>query len=355
LGLHAQSQRSDQQRAQVYFAPNTELATMLAELTKNGLPLLAFQRRQPQGTQLWTDEFSLDQVVWQTSTDLTNQYWQSHAALRQDLLASYRRLAAKRIEDPAWQALVDSVPETFIGCWESSSCPTIIIYRITTEGSPQSLQNLAQSTLVDRVDQQTTSNSAPAQVNPVLWRPQKGDVDIQPSSVAGERYINNTMYWGTTAGFTANSAYEHDFFLNNSEESAYGPGTYLTADQSLTGIPTVAHWTSNLPSPYLDTRFEDPDFVRSYTIGAADGAAIVADTWYTSLIRAANGEADIDNGYLQAQLGHRTPPDCYSTWCVFGDQIVDIYPAYAIDPVPGQYSWQFYSILLPVIERGGPS
>lgn len=125
-----------------------------------------------------------------------------------------------------------------------------------------------------------------------------------------------TIYWDSpsrVSGFEANSAYEHDFFLNDSDESQHGPGTYLDDSDGLDRVPDVSHWSSTLPRAYMDTRSGDPDFLKSFTIGSADGDAIQSGVLYTSYIRTVNGDTNIDNGFLQAQLGYRFPSGCYST------------------------------------------
>ena len=112
--------------------------------------------------------------------------------------------------------------------------------------------------------------------------------------------------------------------MNDSDESQYGPGTYLDDSDGLDQVPDVSHWSSSLPRAYMDTRSGDPGYLKSFTIGSADGDAIQSGIWYNSYIRTVNGDADDDNGFLQAQLGYRQPSWCYTTWCVFGSEHVNI-------------------------------
>ncbi len=63
---------------------------------------------------------------------------------------------------------------------------------------------------------------------------------------------------------------------------------------------------------------------------------IVEGDW--SNIVAAKGDADTDTAKLFAQLGHRTPSSCYSTWCVFADQTEVILNAWVIS-IPGDRAW----------------
>lgn len=197
-----------------------------------------------------------------------------------------------------------------------------------------------------------TPNATPAPYN--LWVPSRGSIHVQPSVVQGERYVQNRMSWDTPArlsAFSSTSTYEHDFFLNDSDSSIYGPGTYLSDAQDLVGIPIVSHWSSDLPQPYLDTRFGIDDFIKAYTIGSAEADSLQPVAFYYYYIRTPNGDADIDNGCLVAQIGRRVPSNCYTTWCAFGIQGEAIYNCYdyKVGPIPGDFFWVFSRIYLPIV------
>jgi hypothetical protein len=175
-------------------------------------------------------------------------------------------------------------------------------------------------------------------IDPTKWVPAQGTSYIHPSS-AGGRYVQQNMYWNSwwnVSGFGINSTYEHDFFLYN-----YDNRTYLSSNQAANGIPTVSYWTSNLPRPYLDTRFGDPSGEKAYTIGSANGLDIWPFNQYWYYIRTPNGNTSVDTGKINAQLGYRNPSWCYTTWCSFQDPNTPIYRlilAWNIS-APGTKNW----------------
>jgi len=252
-------------------------------------------------------------------------------------------------------------------CWVSRGCPKVDVWSLIVLGNPANLLELSNSVLVGQIDAEPlestnrtysptpTPNATPAPYN--LWVPSRGSIHIHPSVVQGERYVRNRMRWDTASRLSAfglTSTYEHDFFLNDSDGSVYGPGTYLSDAQDIFDVPIVSHWSSNLPSPYLDTRFGDPDYVKAFTIGSADADSIQPVTFYYYYIRTPNGDANNDNGYLLAQIGHRVPSGCYTTWCAFGVQDPEaIYLPYDGDPIPGDFTWVFTKVFLPLAVRDG--
>jgi hypothetical protein len=172
--------------------------------------------------------------------------------------------------------------------------------------------------------------------DPNTWAPKQGYSYVFPSSVQGERYTTQYMWWNDVSGFDAISTYEHDFFLNN-----YDGQTYLDSGQDLWGFPNVTYAASNLPRPYLDTRFSDPEGEKAYTIGSSEASSIQANTsyWYYNYIRTLEGNADTDTGKLQAQLGYRSPSWCYeNTWCSYSIAIENLISAWNIS-VPGSQYW----------------
>jgi hypothetical protein len=183
----------------------------------------------------------------------------------------------------------------------------------------------------------TVLSQAAANVDENTWVPVSGKIITAPSA-AGGRYVEQQMQWSNVSGFGSNSTYEHDFFLKNSAGTQRPAGTYLDRSETLGRIPKVEYYTSNLPRYYLDTRLLDgPDEV-AFTIGSAQASEIKVGTAYMSYIRTKNGDADVDDGKLQAQLGHRTPSFCYGPGCIFGDQIVSLVQAWEV-PVPGVKTW----------------
>ncbi|MFH1318644.1 MAG: hypothetical protein ABIH71_06485 [Candidatus Omnitrophota bacterium] len=133
---------------------------------------------------------------------------------------------------------------------------------------------------------------------------------------------------------------KHDFFLNN-----YDNKTYLDASQSSpSGFPIVLYVSSNLPNPYLDTRFGDPEGEKAYSVGSLQASDILANTgfWYGIFIVTNQGNTDIDSGKLQGQLGERSPSWVYSPWAVYSKATYNLIPAWSM-PVPiYQMNWQRY-------------
>ncbi len=360
------AQKQDSKIARVHFAPATELSTAMKEMERYGVRLLAFQRAYKIGGQTVVDGYFLkpDDQDQADASALEGRYWRSHGAMLQDLAQDINLNQRDFVDAEAqavWQRRADAViqaQEKFTSlerCWITGTCPTVDVVTMLVSGDAVALSEVARSSLVTRVEIQgeTTRNSRSdtdntrglmpqTLVSSSTWMPSQGDVHVHPSSYAGERYVTNWMKWNDVAGFGSNSTYEHDFFLNDSDNSKYGPGTYLSDAETWNGIPNVSYWSTSLPRPYLDTRTTDPDYLKSYTVGCSDGDALAADVWYYTYVRAANGDAEIDNGFLQGELGHREPSWCYeSTWCVQGDNHVNIYPPYDIDPIPGDFYWTY--------------
>jgi hypothetical protein len=77
----------------------------------------------------------------------------------------------------------------------------------------------------------------------------------------------------------------------------------------------------------------------AFTIGAARANQLQANVMYHNYIRTANGNATSDKFKVQAQVGHRSPDGCDTTWCSFGDENVRLVPAWS-DAVPGTREWE---------------
>jgi len=372
------SQETDTVVAEVYLVEAYEVDDVLTEMSRYDIQPSTIIREYAAGEQTYTEGYNLEASDWQDTPDLRSLYWQSHGGMLTDIQASIERQSEEKefneLEAIAWQEFVEGANASadeftsIEGCWENNECPDVQIKRLMVVGSNDSLQQLAdESDLVSSIEiwDETAApdptpvpseTSAPEPVGAssradafsavtssiANWLPNYGTIDIKPSSTPGQRYVLNLVYWHTSdrvSGFDATSAYEHDFFLNDSDTSQYGPGTYLDDSQSINEVPIVEHWSSTLPSPYLDTRLTDDDYFKAFTIGSADGNAIQSGTYYNYYIRTVNGDASTDNGFLQAQLGYRSPSWCYTTWCVFGSSYVDIYNEYDVDPIPGTFSW----------------
>jgi len=179
-------------------------------------------------------------------------------------------------------------------------------------------------------------------VNPNKWAPKQGWLYTGDSSVAGERYATNYMWWNDVSGFSGQSfqtAYEHDFLLDSSNGK-----TYLdSADTFGTDYPKITYGASTLPEPYLDTRAFDNAFGElGYTIGSANANQITAgDQYYDyTYIRTLTGDEDTDNAKVQAQFSEYISGCSSPAFCIFsvsGTPITTVAPWDV--PVPGSHFW----------------
>lgn len=365
------------QTAIIHLVEPVSIEKILKEITNYNIDLLAFHCRRRFKNRVITDGYYLTPEDKRTLDDNTLQerYWLSFGAMLDDLYRDMEMSTPEMGSEVAWQDYVEQINQArrnfspIHGCWETHNCPIVYVVSILVRGEKTSLSAMLNSPLVGRVEfsqaqdeinslaATPTPNATPAPYN--LWVPNRGSIHVQPSVVQGERYILNRMSWDTAtrlSAFGSTSTYEHDLFLNDSDSSLYGPGTYLSDAQDLVGIPIVSHWSSDLPQPYLDTRFGDEDYIKAYTIGSAEADSLQPVAFYYYYIRTPNGDADIDNGYLLAQIGRRVQSNCYTTWCVFGVQDPEaIYPPYEVDPIPGDFFWVFSRLYLPLIIKSSQS
>ncbi len=163
----------------------------------------------------------------------------------------------------------------------------------------------------------TTGSTVALEQSGMAWVPSYVSVE---SGIweGGARYIRSTMIWYSEPWFPENSTYENDLWLNNSPDSALGPGTYLSQAETFPAIPATIQWDSNLPAPYLDSRLLDSRSTElAYTIGSGDAHNIQAGVEYYTLLVMEAGEADFDDARLYAQLGEQAPAGCTDTLCSY--------------------------------------
>ena len=174
------------------------------------------------------------------------------------------------------------------------------------------------------------------------WIPDYGMYICLPSNAnPGKRFISQFMRWNNPA-FIANRTYEQDFILNNSSNSSLGAGVYLSDEQQFFMRPKPVYAATNLPAPYLDTRFQDASHLKAYTLGCADAEDILANKWYATFMLFEKGTEDIDNAAITAQIGEgRTPAftPSNSTYFIFGLETQSIYPSWTIN-IPGSGGWK---------------
>lgn len=130
-------------------------------------------------------------------------------------------------------------------------------------------------------------------------------------STSGTRYGRLYFTWSASnlANLKAcnNVTFEPDFVTYNYEDAHY----YAASG--------ISSWSSTMPNAYQDTNAFDGKDELVYTVGYSDATALAAGTRYTTFFRAPIGNAPWDTMKVVAQRGHRTPPFCYSTWCIFAD------------------------------------
>lgn len=272
------------QIAMLYLTESTMLEEVLTEITNYDVEVLAFQRQQHVDNKTITDGFYLtseDRAKMRTENyAIQERYWQSYEVALADL-SQAASLDTSNVSDTqeaaALQehiATLDKMGENFLiakDCWVDHTCPDVDVVSLLILGDNTVLSRL-DSPLIKQVDIKSLKNEIYANTPMPLatsfayesWVPNRGTIYIYPSVIQGERYVENRMRWDTASRLSAfdwYSTYEHDFLLNDSNNSGYGPGTYLSDAQDYLSVPIVSHWVSDLPRPYLDTRFGDPDYV----------------------------------------------------------------------------------------------
>ena len=171
--------------------------------------------------------------------------------------------------------------------------------------------------------------------------PNSGTSYFYPSS-SGGRYVQQNMKWNAIY-FSWDQTYEHDVFLYNYDNQTYlnssssaFPGCYPVTLYAATSWPSAA-------KPYIDTRLSE-NLVScekdelAFTIGVAQASALQANVDYYTYMRTTSGNASSDKFKLQGQIGHRNPTNCYTTWCSWGNESINLVPAWS-SLVPGTKSW----------------
>lgn len=168
--------------------------------------------------------------------------------------------------------------------------------------------------------------------------PSTGQVYVNADSVG--RYIYQWMYWHSAdrlrdlIGFS-DSTYESDAFFYNYDGTAYGYQPY-------------GYWASDMPSPYVDTQFGDPNTERAVTIGSGDAKLLAPGRWYYTVTRMWAGAGTSSWIKLSSQRGAQTPDGCTSTWCSFGCDAINNFRTLPFTDhftVPGcrKYWWNWTS------------
>lgn len=212
--------------------------------------------------------------------------------------------------------------------------------RVIQKGNIQSLEVSTVENIRKNIKVPTTKNKSSRSIP--SWLPVSGYSFVNEDS--GYRYSLQYMWWNTN-NFDSDDTYEHDFFLNNYDNNL---GTYLNPNSTSYPdcFPVTTYASTTWPTssyPYLDTRLAqnliECEYKETpYTIGAAKADAIPVGDWEYTYIETLPGNVNVDKFKLQAQKGYRFPSSCYTTWCSFGDEIVNLIPAWN-STVPGDVAW----------------
>lgn len=150
------------------------------------------------------------------------------------------------------------------------------------------------------------------------WAPYGGNSTVNRSS------SYQTFNFNNVSAFTSNTTYEHETQIYNRSFANYG-----------------GYWYSNLPTPYLDTNFLDTCGTYScdnFTIGTPRANWITRNTQYYANMLLTPQSATSALVRIKGQKGHRTPSNCYTTWCVFADATTGSMATYT---APSGMSWQY--------------
>lgn len=331
-------------RAEISFSSPVTVAEALDSLKGQEVQVTQLQHRFPVGKQTYTDMLPVH--GGEDAEQLSRNLEESRAAFWADTANDLQRM----LEDKNGSPLTKKLATNQLAAQEKAAKETnSLVDRALVVGSVKAIKNLRLPSgwSVRSLGAESLSPSgkekvaypAPPTATPYWgqenWVPECGYSFVYPSYYGG-RYTTQYMWWDDVSGFAWDSTYEHDFFLNN-----YDGRTYLDAGQDWWGFPYVTYAASSLPDPYLDTRLEDPNSEKAYTIGCASADYIQSwtDYWHLNYIRTNNGNARRDTSKLIAQKGHRWPSWCYSTWCSYGDPpriwVIEAWVA----PVPGSWYW----------------
>lgn len=183
----------------------------------------------------------------------------------------------------------------------------------------------------------TVSCSA-ANTDGTQFVPNWGEVYVSEDQYS--RFVYQWMYWDSSARLqwlatNGDSTFEPDAVFYNYDGTAYSDAP-------------AGYWASDLPSPYVDTQFEDPSTEKAVTIGSGQAVFIASGRVYYTVTRMTNGGGVSSWVKLSAQRGRQVPSGCASTWCSFGCDANNNYftiPFTDHFVVPGcqQYNWLWYT------------
>ncbi len=267
--------------------------------------------------------------------------------------------------------LADTKNVTKISSTNSKNIENILVTKITVMGEEGKINKIKKGLEISKINIKSTKSVVASRVSkkPILKEahllddktmdsktssviaqstllnelvPNSGSSHFYPSAYGG-RAVKQYMKWDSI-NFSANQTYEHDVFLYNYDRKTYldggttsYPGCWPELEYAATSWPAAS-------KPYIDTRF-NKNMVScdvnelAYTIGAAQASALQANINYVTYIRTEYGNDSVDKFKLKAQIGHRIPSSCYTTWCSFGDKSFNLVPVWSF--APGDRTWTY--------------
>lgn len=355
------SSEKSQAKARVDFITPTSVEAAMGAAQQQGLRVVEIRHNIYLGDQTFVGFYPVPDGT--DSTEVRAGLAHSYKLFLQDMIKSAQQQAlkvrGKSVRDAVEIIRQESVEVMAVNSREALAAATHAephITGITVEGSQRSIEGIKEAgPAVKSIETVSSVNQFELSAAPLMmaknemqslaattatwenWVPESG-VITSGQSDNSNRYINISMIWDDTSGFGDGSTFEPDLFLNNDPKSSLGPGIYLDTRQTLDKIP-VAYAVSNLPTPYLDTRLDDPSTEVAFTVGSARAKDIRANNAYYTYFRTKNGSASRDNGKLTAQLGYRRPSWCNTTWCSYGSHWERIVSAWGIT-IPGRTSFR---------------
>jgi hypothetical protein len=148
------------------------------------------------------------------------------------------------------------------------------------------------------------------------WVPSKGYSWISEDNInaSNNHYIQQYVYWRTSDRLT---------WFENNPDSTYEPDAlfYNYNDNGSYGVAPLGYWSSDLPSPYIDTQAFDSENELAITVGSANAQLIEPGRFYYTVTRMVweSGIGSVNTKVkLMSQRGRRVPSGCYTTFCSFG-------------------------------------
>ena len=336
--------------ADIIFKTPTTIQNVFSLARQSGLKVTTLESDYKVGSE-WHHDFLPTNSSTENAVEVEKRYQENRAGFLQDFIDNKQTLS--KSEQKEYASTINNMKATLA----DKSYKTINISKATATGTPVSINQITLNknvlieaitdlsnpfkikTIVPKITNQIQTNTSSQ-----TWYPNSG------KSVTGKykdsktlRYVEQHMKWNKIK-FQSNETYEHEFMLDNSDGK-----TYLNSQSTPYPLcfPVYVYAETNWPAkskPYIDTRLKDnllgcEDYELEYSMGVAQANQLSANKDYYTYYRAKKGNANSDWFKVQAQLGYRLPPTCYSVWCSFGrnngHQLLQKFNP----TVPGTKSW----------------